>query len=206
MSSSKYYCRIGNKNYGPVVLEQLELMYARGQITGDTPVCDVATSQWVRYSSLRRSRALGGRAADVNVQAVKEMGQRTYASLKYLAATGEMPMRTTRFVLSIVSLLLALYLLDKADTISAAADLVGMFGGHMDTATGGFLGLCHLASGIVGICAYAKRSPGCLIASAILLSLGVLFSLDVGAYTNLYLFDLITAGFASVYWIAIFRR
>ena len=203
-----YYYRANGKAHGPVVMEQLNYMYTHGMITGETLIYHQGTSQWVKYSSLHGSLAgpRGGAAAKFDASHAREMSMRVYASLKQQAAAGEMPLRTTRFVLSLVSLVLALYLIDQADTISALSDLANAFGGHVDTATGGFLGLCHLASGIVGICAYVKRHPGCLIASAVILVVGVLFSLDVGAYRDLYLFDLITAGFAAVYWIAIFKR
>lgn len=197
---------------GPYTAAQIRALLMRGAITGNTLVAAAGHKSWQPLAYLQLVDNDVPRPMPQYAQDYYRMGpsrpniaERVYSALQRQAAMGEMPLRTTRFVLSIISIVFALFLLDNADTISKFASLGKAFGVDMDIATGSFLGLCHLASGIVGICAYAKRSPGCLIASSILLVLGIVFSLDVGRYKDLYVYDFITAGFAAVYWIAMFK-
>lgn len=162
-----YYYRLNGQTCGPCTAETMQQLYAVGTVTADTPVAVAGADAWTTYASLFGSVC---RAAPCDTP----MG---------------IPLRTVRFVLSIISLLLGLYLLSKASTIYNIYALASVFGLRTNFATGYMLGFMLLASGVLGVCMYIRENKVGVGIAGVLCFIGILFSLNVGPYVDLYFFD-----------------
>lgn len=68
-------------------------------------------------------------------------------------------------------------------------------------ATGEMLGYCCIVAAVCSIYAHFKNDARGILAAAIVYAVGVLFSLDVGLYGELYLWDIIVTVIAVLHLI-----
>ncbi len=73
MEDTKYYYNRDGENRGPVGLEELKAMAARGEISGKTPVIKVGTKEWVKWETVAPAAAGSGAHPAGRVVAPKPM-------------------------------------------------------------------------------------------------------------------------------------
>lgn len=111
------------------------------------------------------------------------------------------PWRIARLVFSILAILLGIYLVDFASKYEVLMRLAAAFSNKGAGATGAMLGYLSIAGGAVGVYAFIKKDVRVMIVGPICYIVGVLFSLNVGLYKDLYLYDAIVTLFAVLTFI-----
>lgn len=104
--------------------------------------------------------------------------------------------RIMRLVISVLAVGMALYLIDTSAKVELVLGFAAAFGQGVSAATGKALGYFCLVGGAAGIYTYVKQDARGMLAGAVCYMLGVLLSLNVGVYTDLYLFDAVAVVFA----------
>lgn len=117
-----------------------------------------------------------------------------------------LPYMKTRITIAILCIILGVYVYQQGGVVTQLENVAKVFVEHADAGSNGrALSLCLLGAGGLGIYTQIKQWKQGMLISGILCGAGTLFSLNVGIYEDLYIWNTVSAIFSAVLLILFFK-
>lgn len=117
-----------------------------------------------------------------------------------------LPYMKTRIIIAILCIILGVYVYQQGGVVTQLENVAKVFVEHADVGSNGrALSLCLLGAGGLGIYTQIKQWKQGMLISGILCGAGTLFSLNVGIYEDLYIWNTVSAIFSAILLILFFK-